>query len=100
MTEMFTDESHTQALMFLHRVFLKESATAQRSRYLGYDRCCSFKPFLRNLTAKGNAEAKMLLENVEFLIDIFHVEKHTKPDCMPLKDNPQGEYQSPSSSEV
>ena len=92
MTEMYTKESCTQVLLFLLRTFCGDVEDLKRLRYLGYDRACGLVPFLRNQAKSGSAGAKVLLENVQFLVDIFHVEKHTERVCMPLQNNPEGEY--------
>ena len=42
-------------------------------------------PFLINQASNGGARAKVLLNNVKFLVDIFHVSKHTEKTCMPPK---------------
>ena len=91
MTEMFTHESATQVFLFLLRTFCTDMNDLKRLRYLGYDRGCSFVPYLQNQAKNGSAGAKVLLENVEFLVDIFHVKKHTEAVCMPL-DNPECLY--------
>ena len=91
MTEMFTSESATQVFLFILRTFCSDSSDMRRLRYLGYDRVCSFVPFLRNQAKNGSAGAKVLLENVQFLVDIFHVSKHTEAVCMP-PDNPECLY--------
>ena len=92
MTEMYTKESCTQVLLFLLRTFCGDVEDLKRLRYLGYDRACGLVPFLRNQAKSGSAGAKVLLENVQFLVDIFHVEKHTERVCMPLQNNPECEY--------
>ena len=48
-----------------------------------YDRSCDLHPFLNNLRKKGNVGAKIILEHVKFLVDIFHVLKHKEECCMP-----------------
>ena len=63
----------------------------QRLQYLGYDRACDLKPFLQNQSRQGSAGAKLLLEQVKFLVDIFHCNKHTEPTCMP-PENPLCKY--------
>ena len=60
-------------------------------KFVGYDRASDFHPFLINLSKKGNDGAKILLNHVKFLIDIFHVLKHKKPCCMP-PHNPKCRY--------
>ena len=47
--------------------------------------------FLKNQAKNGSAGAKMLIENVNFLVDIFHVAKHTEDVSMP-PDNPNWQY--------
>lgn len=91
MTEMFTSESCTQVFLFLLRTFCSNIADVQRLRYIGYDRACGFVPYLRNQAKNGSAGAKLLLDNVKFLVDIFHVSKHTEDVCMP-PDNPNCLY--------
>ena len=44
-----------------------------------------------NQAKRGSAGAKLLLDNVKFLVDIFRCEKHTELTCMPL-NNPLCEY--------
>lgn len=91
MTEMFTSESYTQVFLFLLRTFCHNVSSLRRLRYLGYDRACGLVPFLKNQAKNGSAGAKVLLENVKFLVDIFHVSKHTEDVCMP-PDNPNCVY--------
>lgn len=90
MTEMYTCESATQVFLFLLRTFVHDVNTVMRLKYLGYDRACDLKPFLVNQSKHGSAGAKLLLDNVKFLVDIFHCEKHTELTCMPF--NPRCEY--------
>ena len=47
--------------------------------------------FLKNQAQNGSAGAKVLLDNVQFLVDIFHVSKHTEEVCMP-PENPNCLY--------
>ncbi|CAB4033180.1 Hypothetical predicted protein [Paramuricea clavata] len=44
-----------------------------------------------NQRRNDSAGAKILLENVKFLVDIFHVSKHTEEVCMP-PNNPKCKY--------
>ena len=82
MTEMYTCESATQVFLFLLRTFVHDVCTVMCLKYLGYDRTCDLKPFLVNQAKRGSAGAKLLLDNVKFLVDIFHCEKHTELTCM------------------
>ena len=52
---------------------------------------CGLVPFLKDQAKNGSASAKLLMENVKFLVDIFHVSKHTEDVCMP-PDNPNCLY--------
>ena len=91
LTEMFTHESCTQVFLFLLRTFFSNADDMRRLKYLGYDRACSLVPYLKNQAQNGSAGAKLLINNVKYLVDIFHVSKHTEPCCMPL-DNPDCLY--------
>ena len=91
MTEMFTSESYTQAFLFILRTFCGDLEDFKRLKYLGYDRACGLVPFLKNQAKNGSVGAKLLMENVNFLVDIFHVSKHTEDVCMP-SDNPNCLY--------
>jgi hypothetical protein len=91
MTEMFTCESLTQVFLFILRTFSGSTDDFQRLKYLGYDRACGLVPFLKNQAKSGSAGANLLLEHVKFLVDIFHVSKHTELVCMP-PNNPACRY--------
>ena len=90
--EMFSHESLTQVFMFLRKLFISDERIKERIKYLGYDRSCELHPFICKLSKQGVEGAAEILEKVEFLVDIFHVLKHTMPSCMPLKDNPNCKY--------
>ena len=81
--EMYTCESCTQVYAFLLLTFGRTTDDLMRLKFVGYDRACDFHPFLINLSKKGNAGAKILLNHVKFLVDIFHVLKHKEPCCTP-----------------
>lgn len=91
MSEMFTCESLTQVFIFLLKTFCDDVEDFQRVKYVGYDRACGLVPYLKNQKKNGSAGAKLLLDNVKFLVDIFHVSKHTEEVCMPL-NNPKCKY--------
>lgn len=91
MTEMFTSESFTQVFLFILRTFSRDVGDITRLKYLGYDRACGLVPYLRNQAKNGSSGAILLLEHVNFLVDIFHVSKHTEAVCMP-PDNPKCEF--------
>ena len=87
---MYTCESPTQAYIFIYSTFGRSLADLERLKFLGYDRACDH-PFLKNLDKKGSVGAKILLENIKFMVDIWHCEKHKEPTCMP-PDNPKCVY--------
>lgn len=91
MTEMFSSESPTQVFIFLLRTFCGSVSDVKRLGYVGYDRTCDLVPFLRNQAKNKSAGAQVLLDNVTFLLDIFHANKHTEPQCYP-PSNPQCLY--------
>ena len=91
-TETFTCESPTQMYVFLVFTF-GHGRDIDRLRYVAYDRACDLHPFLCNLERKGTYFAQFLLRNVKFLVDRFHVSKHTEPCCKPpSSDNPYCRY--------
>jgi len=89
--EMFTCESPTQAYIFIYSTFGRSLDDLRRLKYLGYDRSCDLHPFLKNLERKGSQGAKILLDNVKFMVDLWHCEKHKEATCMPL-NNPRCIY--------
>jgi len=91
-TEMYTCESPTQMYVFLVFTF-GHGRDIDRLRYVAYDRACDLHPFLCNLEHKGTYFAQFLLKHVKFLVDRFHVSKHTEPCCKPpSSDNPHCRY--------
>ncbi len=91
-TEMFTCESPTQMFLFLVFTFAR-GRDIDRLRYVAYDRACDLHPFLLNQERKGAYFAKYLLRHVKFLVDIWHVQKHTEPCCLPPSpENPDSKY--------
>ena len=89
--EMYTCESPTQAYLFVLKHFFKDERRSSNLKYLGYDRSCDLHPFLCNLAKQGNEFAKLLLDELEFLVDLFHCNKHTEVSCYP-PENPQCKY--------
>ena len=91
-TEMYTCESATQMYIFLLMTFGR-GRDIERLRFLAYDRACDLHPFLLNLQKKDAPLAKFLLRNVKFLVDAWHVKKHTEPCCQPpTSDQDAGPY--------
>ncbi len=91
-SEMFTCESPTQAYIFIYSTFGRCLADLDRLKFLGYDRSCDLHPFIKNLEKKGSVGAKILLDHVQFMVDLWHCEKHKEATCMPLLDNPKCIY--------
>lgn len=89
--EMYTCESCTQVYVFFLLTFGRTTDDLMRLKFVGYDRACDLHPFLSNLSKKGNVGAKILLDHVKFLVDIFHVMKHKEQCCMP-PNNPKCRY--------
>ena len=88
--EMYTCESPTQVYLLLI-LTLARGRDIGRLKYLGYDRACDLHPFICKLAKKGAYFAKWLPRYVTFLVDSFHVRKHTEACCMP-PDNPRCQY--------
>jgi hypothetical protein len=86
-----TCESPTQAYIFTYTTFGRSVDDLKRLKYLGYDRSCDLHPFLQNLKKKGSIGASILLKNVEFMVDLWHCNKHKELTCMP-PDNPSCKY--------
>lgn len=76
--EMLTCESPSQLFVQLLRLKCDSGAYL---KYMGYDRACEFEPFLKNLQKKDNLGATMLLDDMTFLVDKFHIKGHTTPKC-------------------
>ena len=79
-SEMLSHESCSQLLRFL--INLLDGSNAIRC--IGYDRTCQFVPFLRRLrnASPPNPAAEYLLKLLDFMVDGFHVEKHTGTECI------------------
>lgn len=78
--EMLSHESLTQIFMSLVHCFGEEPAR-ELLRGIVYDRSCDLKPFLDRLGRTGDTVAEFYA-NLEFIVDIFHVEKHTLSKCI------------------
>eukprot|EP00111_Clytia_hemisphaerica_P014383 TCONS_00042382-protein len=76
--EMYTSESLSSVFLYLIDTF---GETAQNLSGIVYDRSCGLHPFIQRLSNEGNLIAKKY-EALDFIVDIFHVEKHTQPKCM------------------
>ena len=72
--EMYTSESLSDVFLYLIDTFGEEM---NGIRGVVYDRACGLHPFIKRLSGEGNNFAKKY-ETLDFIIDIFHVEKHTQ----------------------
>ena len=89
--EMYTCESPTQAYVFLWLTFGRSLEDLQRLKYCGYDRACDLHPFVQRMKRNGGLGAKILDDQVQFVVDKFHCVNHTEPCCMP-PNNPKCKY--------
>ena len=78
--EMFTAESLTTVFSTLIDTF-GECPDTNSVRTIIYDRSCDLHPFLARLAREGNEVARRY-SVLDFIVDIFHAEKHTMPKCV------------------
>ena len=71
----------------LHGSCASAQATEGAFDNIGYERACELDPFITRLHQRGNAGAADIAKNTQFLMDIWHCEKHSRNTCMPLEDN-------------
>lgn len=76
--ELLTCESPSQLFTQLLRLRCEKLVDFS---FVGYDRACEFHPFLKNLAAKGNEGASILLQETSYLVDRFHIKGHVNPKC-------------------
>ena len=86
--EMFTAERLSQVFTCLIDCF-GECPDESQLRGIVYDRCCDLDPFITRLAKNGNRVADNY-SNLKFIVDIFHVEKHTLQKC--TLGNPECKY--------
>ena len=78
--EMYTAESVSDIFRYLIDVF-GENPSNDHLRGVCYDRSCDLHPFISNLAANGNLVAEKY-SSMHYLVDTFHVEKHTTGKCV------------------
>ena len=78
--EMFTAESLSQVFVYMIDTF-GESFNPDDLRGIVYDRACDLEPFINRLSKEGNFAASKY-ETLKYMVDIFHVEKHTQVKCI------------------
>ena len=76
--EMYTAES--LSLVFLSLLDAFHDAPHELHGIV-YDRACDLHPFLKRLAREGNKDAERMLTNIDFMVDIWHAEKHTMAKC-------------------
>ena len=76
--EMYTSESLSCVFTYLVDLFGEE--LEQNLHGIVYDRACGLHPFLMRLAQEGNNLAKKY-SKLQFMVDIFHVEKHVTDKC-------------------
>ena len=60
--------------------FIFSQKDNQDLRLIVYDRSCDLHPFIMRLSREGNEAAKHY-ETLDFVVDGFHVQKHTEDKC-------------------
>ena len=78
-SEMYTCESCSDVFIHLLDSFGLEP-DPKYIRLIAYDRACDLHPFIARLSREGNAAAKFY-EALDFVVDGFHVKKHTEEKC-------------------
>lgn len=81
--EMYTSESLSDVFLCLLDTF---GSTPEHINGIVYDRACGLHPFITRLSSEGNKPAKNY-EILDYIVDIFHVEKHTQPKCILQNEN-------------
>ena len=77
--EMYTAESLSSVFTYLLDLF-GESPNPAHLKGIVYDRACDLYPFIKRLSCEGNNASKNYLQ-MDYIVDCFHVEKHTQPKC-------------------
>ena len=77
--EMYTAESLSSIFVYLIDLF-GNNPSSNVLQGIVYDRACDMHPFLQNLSKNGNIIASYYLK-LHFMVDIFHVKKHTMEKC-------------------
>ena len=77
--EMYTCESCSDVFVQLVDIF-GENPDPKYLRLVAYDRSCDLHPFILRLSREGNEAAKNYA-SLDFVVDGFHVKKHTEDKC-------------------
>ena len=77
--EMFTSESLSMVFKSFVDIFGENPSTSDLMTIV-YDRSCDLHPYLKKLANNGNKIAENYLR-LQYIVDIFHCEKHTMAKC-------------------
>ena len=75
--EMLTAESLSSVFTWLIDLF-GENPSDKELKGIVYDRSCDLHPFIERLARENNQIAESY-SKLQFIVDIFHCEKHTQP---------------------
>ena len=78
--EMYTAESLSSVFTYLLDLFGESPQPSDLSGIV-YDRACDLHPFIERLHREGNFAASKY-QNLDFIVDAFHVENHTQAKCL------------------
>ena len=74
---MYSSESLSDVFLYLIDTF---GENAEEIKGIVYDRACGLHPFINRLSNEGNISASYY-KDLDFIVDIFHVGKHTEAKC-------------------
>jgi len=77
--EMLTAESLSSLFSYLIDLF-SQTPNDDQIKTIVYDRACDLHPYLDRLSREGNCVAGKYV-HMNFIVDIFHAEKHSLPKC-------------------
>ena len=83
--EMYTAESLSDIFTYFLDIFGRYPSPSELKGIV-YDRACDLHPFLIRLAEEGNEDAARYLE-LFYMVDIFHVNKHTQAKCVLENEN-------------
>ena len=83
--EMYSAESLSNVFTYLIDIFGEDPRPCDLKGIV-YDRACELHPFTCRLAREGNFAASKY-QDLNYLVDIFHVEKHTQEKCILGNDN-------------
>ena len=78
-SEMYTAESLSSVFILMVDLF-GQHPDPRVLRGVAYDRACGLDPFIGRLANEGNVAAKEY-KQLDFMVDLFHIEGHTEKKC-------------------